>query len=204
MILTALIAALEAAFNAWLRLDPAAQPHLQALQGRIIALHITGLDIKLFFIPTSTGITLSMDYQAEPDVTIKGSAMALSRLALSEDASKVLLESDVQMEGDLSTGQRFSEVLRSVDIDWEELLSHAVGDIVAHQMGSTARSTQGWLKDSMQAMHLNTREYLQEESRVLAAEAELNYYLDSVDALRADADRLEARIQRLAKKAETE
>jgi ubiquinone biosynthesis protein UbiJ len=53
-------------------------------------------------------------------------------------------------------------------------------------------------------MRLNTREYLQEESRVLAAEAELNYYLDSVDALRADADRLEARIQRLAKKAETE
>lgn len=204
MILTALIAALEAAFNAWLKLDPDALPRLHSLQGRIIALHITGLDIKLFFIPTSTGINISMDYQAEPDVTIKGSAMALSRLALSEDAGKALLESGVKMEGDLSTGQRFSEVLRSVDIDWEELLSHAVGDIVAHQMGEVARTTQGWLKDSMQAMRLNTREYLQEESRVLPADAELNYYLDAVDTLRSDADRLEARIQRLAKKAESE
>ena len=204
MILTALIAALEAAFNRWLKLDPEALPRLAALQGRVIALHISGLDLKVFFIPTSTGLTISMDYQTEPDVTIRGSAMALSKLALSEDASKAFLESGVTLEGDFKTGQRFSEILRTVDIEWEELLSQVVGDIVAHQMGEAARSTQGWLKDTAQAMRLNTREYLQEESRVLPADAELTYYLDAVDTLRADADRLEARIQRLHTKAAAE
>lgn len=204
MILTALIAALEAAFNRWLQLDPDALPRITALQGRIIAVHITGLDLKVFFIPTSSGVTISMDYQTDPDVTISGSAMALSKLALSEDASKALLESGVKIEGDLRTGQRFSEVLKEVDIEWEELLSQVVGDIVAHQMGAAARSTQGWLKDTAQAMRLNTREYLQEESRVLPADAELNYYLDAVDTLRADTDRLAARIQRLTTQADVE
>ncbi|MBK8452318.1 MAG: SCP2 sterol-binding domain-containing protein [Thiofilum sp.] len=204
MILTALIAALEAAFNRWLQLDPDALPRITALQGRIIAVHITGLDLKVFFIPTSSGVTISMDYQTDPDVTISGSAMALSKLALSEDASKALLESGVKIEGDLRTGQRFSEILKEVDIEWEELLSQVVGDIVAHQMGETARSTQGWLKDTAQAMRLNTREYLQEESRVLPADAELNYYLDAVDTLRADTDRLAARVQRLTTQADVE
>lgn len=204
MILTALIAALEAAFNRWLKLDPDALPRVTALQGRIIAVHITGLDLKVFFIPTASGVTISMDYQTEPDVTLSGSAMALSKLALSEDASKALIESGVKIEGDLRTGQRFSEILKEVDIEWEELLSQIVGDIVAHQMGEAARSTQGWLKDTAHAMRLNTREYLQEESRVLPADAELNYYLDAVDTLRADTDRLTARIQRLQTQVDVE
>ncbi|WP_020560204.1 ubiquinone biosynthesis accessory factor UbiJ [Thiofilum flexile] len=204
MILTALIAALEAAFNRWLKLDPDALPRLAALQGHVIAVHATGLDLSVFFIPTSQGVTISMDYQTTPDVTISGSAMALSKLALSDDMSKTLLESGVKITGDLRTGQRFSTILREVDIDWEELLSHAVGDIVAHHMGSAARSTQGWLKDTAHALRLNTQEYLQEESRVLAADAELHAYLDAVDNLRTDTDRLEARVQRLKTKAATE
>jgi ubiquinone biosynthesis protein UbiJ len=79
----------------------------------------------------------------------------------------------------------------------QELLSLAVGDVLAHQMGQLARSTKGWLDDSAHAMRLNTQEYLQEEARLVPAEAELRHYLDDVDTLRMDVDRLEARIKRL-------
>jgi ubiquinone biosynthesis protein UbiJ len=70
---------------------------------------------------------------------------------------------------------------------------------VAHQAGQFARNTKGWLDQSAQAMRLNTQEYLQEEARLLPAEAELNYYYEQVDQLRLDTDRLEARLNRLLK-----
>ena len=46
-------------------------------------------------------------------------------------------------------------------------------------------------------MRLNTQEYLQEESRLTPADAEVRHYLDAVDTLRLDTDRLEARLKRL-------
>lgn len=197
MLFTALTAALETAFNAWLKLDGEALPRLQKLQGKIIEFHITGLDIHLFFTPTSDGVTIATDFEGDADVTIRGAALALARLSHAEDAGKAMLEGGVNIEGDMRTGEAFSQILRDVDIDWEELLSHAVGDIIAHQAGQLTRNTKGWMDDTAQAMRMNTSEYLQEESRLLPAEDEVAAYLDTVDTLRMDTDRLEARVKRL-------
>lgn len=197
MLLTALTATVEAAFNRYLALDDEALPRLQALQGKLIKLHITGLDIHLFFIPTSEHIKVATEYDQTPDVTIRGSALALARLSQAQDSGKAALANKIEIDGDMALGNRFSAILREVDIDWEEQLSHVVGDIVAHYMGQLGRDTQGWLTESHQAMQANVSEYVQEEARLSPAQTEVTQYLDEVDALRADTDRLKARIQRL-------
>lgn len=203
MLLAALTATLETAFNTWLQLDK--QTHgstlarLQALQGKLICLHISNPDMHLYFLPTSDSVHVTTTYANEPDVTIHGSALALMRLSTAEDTGKAMLENGIRLEGDMGLGNHFSQVLREIDVDWEELLSRSVGDILAHQMGQLTRNTRGWLEDTAHAMRLNTQEYLQEESRVLPADAELRQYLDAVDTLRMDTDRLEARMKRLEK-----
>lgn len=201
MMLTALTAALESAFNTWLQLDRKSQgdalERLQTMQGKLICLHISNPELHLHFLPTTAGIRVATDYDAEPDVTIHGSALALMRLSAAEDTGKAMLEQGIRIEGDMGLGNRFSDILREIDVDWEELLSQAVGNIVAHQMGQLARDAKSWLDDSAHAMRLNTQEYLQEEARLLPAEAELRRYLDDVDTLRMDVDRLDVRIKRL-------
>ncbi|HPQ94825.1 MAG: SCP2 sterol-binding domain-containing protein [Thiothrix sp.] len=197
MLLTALTASLEAAFNAWLRLDPQALPRLQPLQGKVIEFHLTGLELHLFFIPTSNGVQVMDRYGSPADVTLRGPSMAFIRLARSHDTGVTLLEQRLQVEGSMALAEQFSAIIRAVDIDWEEQLSHAVGDIVAHQCGQLARSGQGWLTGSVRAMRLNSSEYLQEESRLLPAQTEMAMYLGAVDTLRDDTERMEARIRRL-------
>lgn len=201
MLFAALTASLETAFNTWLKLDKQthgnALERLQALQGKLICLHISNPDLKLYFLPTAEHVRVTTDYAAEPDVTIHGSALALIRLSSASDTGKAMLEQGIKIDGDMGLGNCFSQILREIDVDWEELLSRAVGDVLAHQMGQLARSTKGWLDDSAHAMRLNTQEYLQEEARLVPAEAELRQYLDAVDTLRMDADRLEARLKRL-------
>lgn len=203
MLFAALTATLETAFNAWLALD--AQTHgnarsrLQALQGKLICLHISNPDVQLYFLPTADQVRVTTRYAAAPDVTIHGSALGLMRLSASNDAGKAMLEHGIKIDGDMGLGNHFSQILREIDVDWEELLSRAVGDVVAHHLGQVVRNAQGWLSDSSHAMRLNTQEYLQEEARVVPADAEIRQYLDAVDTLRADTDRLEARLKRLEK-----
>lgn len=203
MLLDALTLPLEAAFNTWLALDEKtygqARQRLQALQGKLIHLRISNPGFDLYFLPTAEQVRISTSYEALPDVSIQGSALAFMRLAQAEDSGKAMLENGIKLEGDLGLGTEFSNILREIEVDWEELLSQVVGDTIAHQAGQMARNTQGWLDQSAQAMRLNTQEYLQEEARLLPAAAELNYYYDQIDQLRMDTDRLEARLNRLGK-----
>lgn len=197
MLFITLTAMLETAFNTWLKLDGEALPRLKRLQGQVIAFHITNPQLLLYFIPATENVQVMSHYDREPDVTLSGSALAFMRLSTAEDSAKAMLENRIQVDGNLGIAEQFSTIINEVDIDWEELLSQAVGDIVAHQAGQLARDTKGWLDDSAQAMRMNTTEYLQEESRLLPADAEIRQLLDQVDVLRGDSDRLAARVQRL-------
>lgn len=197
MLLTTLTAALETAFNAWLKLDDQAIERLGVLQGRVIAVHISNPGLELYFIPTNDGVKVMTHYDNEPDVKLSGSALAFMRLSGAEDIAKAMLENNIQVEGRMALAEQFSSIIRDVDIDWEELLSRAVGDIVAYQAGQFTRGSKGWMDDTTDAMRMNTSEYLQEESRILPAEDEVRMYLDAVDTLRSDVDRMEARVNRL-------
>ena len=192
-----LLSTIETAINAWLKLDDEAMPQFASMQDKVIQFHITGLELNLFFLPAERHIQVLGQYAGKADTIIHGSPLALMRLSTSDDPGKTMLETDAHIEGDTGLGTRFSQVLKSVDIDWEEFLSKAVGDIVAHQAGSMVEESKGWIKDSEQAMRLNVAEYLTEESQLVAADAEVAHYMDQVDALRADTDRIQARIERL-------
>lgn len=192
-----LLALLERTLNAYLRLDGEAFSRSQSLQGKVIALHIKGLDWTLYCLPGANDIQVMAEYGGEPDATISGSLGSLITLSQSEDSASAMLESDVEIKGDLQTAQAFSRLLSEASIDWEEMLSRIVGDIPAYQAGSAVRSGNEWVKESAEAMKLNTAEYLSEESRLVAAEAEVDEFIESVDELRMGADRLEARINAL-------
>lgn len=215
---TPFLAAIETAINAWLKLDGEALPRFIELEGKIIRFHITGLELNLFFMPSRSGIQVLGNYPhsldqkddqeesiGEPrggavDATIHGSPMALVQLSTSKNSGATLLESDVEIEGDMRVAEKFSAILREVDIDWEELLSKLVGDLFAHQAGETFRSVSGWLKESAEAMKLNTGEYISEESGISPTGAEVSEFMDDVDDIRMSVDRLEARIKLLQDK----
>ncbi|HEY6895472.1 MAG TPA: sterol-binding protein, partial [Rhodanobacteraceae bacterium] len=54
------------------------------------------------------------------------------------------------------------------------------------------------LRDGAQALARDTAEYLSEDGRAIVPKAEVDVFLDDVDALRERTDRLEARVKRLA------
>ena len=198
------LSAVETAINAWLKLDDEALPRFAELEGKIIRLHITGFDLNLYFFPSASGIQVLGNYPSEEnggvvDATIHGSPMALIRLGTSSNAGETMLKSDVEIDGDMRVAEKFSAILKEVDIDWEELLSKLVGDIIAHQAGQVARGATSWFKETAEAMKLNTAEYIIEESKLSPTDAEVRDHIDQVDDVHMGVDRLAARINLLLK-----
>ena len=198
----ATLAALEAAINGYLALDPEGASRLAPLAGRIIALEFTGFGQRLYFIPGNQGFQLFGDYAAEPDCVIRGTPWGLAGLGLpglspGKRKEDILFSGQVQIEGDSGLAQRFGDCLAGIRIDWEEQLSRLTGDPLAHALGTQVRAAGRWGQRTLDHLGLDLQEYLQEEGRLLPTRYELELFLDAVDRLRDDSERLAARVERL-------
>ena len=188
---------LEAAINRYLRLDPEIGTRMQALSGRCIGLELRGLDLRLYVFPGRQGIHLLDRIDGEPDTVLRGTPLGMARLGLGGSSEKTLFSGDVEIHGDVETGQLFKSILDEMEIDWEEQLSHFTGDVIAHQLGNMARHSRKMFKQARTTLEQDIGEYLQEELRLLPARIETANFSTDVNMLRMSVDRLEARVRRL-------
>ncbi|MDZ7661523.1 ubiquinone biosynthesis accessory factor UbiJ [Thiohalophilus sp.] len=191
--LTFIEAAVETALNRALRLDPVAFARLEQFEGKTIALELRGTGLTLTLLPGRDGIQVLSASAGEADTVISGTPLALAELSLG-DARRVLFAGEVSIRGDIETGQAFKRLLDNLDIDWEEHLSRLSGDVVAHHIGDLFRGLQQWGQQARQVLGRNLAEYLQQESRQLATHEALTGFVQEVDRLRDDSERLQARI----------
>ena len=209
-----LTATLENVLNRGLPRSPRAQQLCAELAGRSVAVAITGssrrilvestgLSLKLRTVnagsPASPGdATISAESPASPDATISGGPFSL--LALSGAAPEAVLQrGDVRIDGDAELAQRFRELALLLRPDLEEELSLLVGDVPAHQLGRFVRAAFGWTRKAASTTVRNAAEYLGHERRDLVPRSEADQFLQGVDTLREDVDRLAARIDLLTR-----
>ncbi len=195
----------EILINRALALDPDARARLGELEGRVIRLRLRGGEggEKTLFecdvLPAQAGLRLrAVDEQAErADVVLGGNAAAFARAFLAEAVRPALPEAALEVRGDVELARRFEQILKALDPDWEEGLARLAGDVIAHRLGRLARMLRGETRRAAHTLALDLAEYLREEARVAAPRARVEAFLQAVDRLRADADRLEARLERL-------
>jgi ubiquinone biosynthesis protein UbiJ len=195
----AALAGLETALNRYIALDPEGAARLGPLHGRLIAIELAGFGTRIDLIPGPDGLQVFGAYKGEPDCLLRGSPLALARMGLAERKEDQLFGGEVQIEGDTRLAQEFGAFLGGLDVDWEEQLSRLVGDPIAHQVGSGLRMVADWGRKSSDTLNQDLKEYLQEEGRLVPTAYEVQGFLDRVDTLRDDVERLAARIERLAR-----
>ena len=189
-------ASLQTALNAALRLDPETRSRLAALEGRIIAIELRGLGLILYLTPDAAGIRVRDRPPGEPAVRIRGTPLALARHWRDVGTAG----GGIAIEGDTAVARELQTALARLEIDWEEQLSHRVGDVAAYQAGRWWRAARSWGRRSADTLRADGGEYLQRELRLLPPPVEVEHFLAAVDGLREDADRLTARIERLRRR----
>lgn len=184
----------ETALNRVLALDSGAVHSLQALEGRSVALRLkpwpSPLQLKVV-----DGRLRASDADAA-DLSVAMTPGAILALA-AERGGFELPAGRIDIAGDADLARRVQKLVAQLDPDWDAPLAALFGEVVGHQVGKGLRGVFAWGRATARAMALNSAEYLREESRDLVAPAELDQFIDAVDALREDTDRAQARLRRL-------
>jgi len=192
-----LISTLELALNQYLSLDEDVSLFLKPVAGKVIAINIQPFNETIYLCPTNEKIQVLETYLPEVDATISGTLSALGLMGLSSTPMRSIFSGEVTIEGDTQIAHKFQQLFDKLDIDLEEKLSHLTGDVIAHKVGNFFRSSQQWTAESVETFKLNTKEFLQEETRDLPAGPEADILYSQIDDIRSDFDRLSARIEQL-------
>jgi ubiquinone biosynthesis protein UbiJ len=123
---------------------------------------------------------------------------ALLALALSRGRDDAITPGRVDVSGDADLARRLERIARTFEPDFDEAFARVFGDVAGFQIARGVRRALAGVRDGAHAFARDTAEYLAEEGRLVAPKAEIDRFLDEVDALRERADRLQARITRLA------
>lgn len=190
---------IETAVGSLVKLDPEAMDRVAAMAGKVIAIELSGLALTVYCVPHQQGIHLLSVHDGDVHVRIRGTPLALLAMGGAPDPREATFSGDVEIIGDLALGRYLQSLLKSLSIDWEELLSSYTGDIVAHQIGNACRSVSTWLAQTRETLELNAAEYIRAEIDLVPERGDVREFLDAVDVLHADTDRLEARLRRLGR-----
>lgn len=190
---------LESLLNRNIAASSAARALCRRLDGKVMALHVEGMPLSIYFKANGEQMSLDTQHEGTPNATLSGTPLSLLRMA-GPAPETALRTGSVHIHGDAEIAQTFSELLKQARPDLEEELSRVIGDVAAHQVGNAARSALGFARRAVDTFAQNVSEYLQEEGRDAPSRTEADEFITGVDKLRDDVDRFEARLSLLERK----
>lgn len=185
---------LETFINKALALDARTTLRLKELEGKRLDINFSDLG-KTFHIQfTNQGIHILKKQESPADATVCGPIKAFVSFAFTKNTFEAA-KKGLAFEGDVATLEAIKTLFLTVDIDWEEPLARWTSDPIAHQVGNFARFFQNRQKAFFQSTAQSASEYLIEETRFCPSKIEVDDFMNAVDGVCADTDRLQARLE---------
>jgi ubiquinone biosynthesis protein UbiJ len=182
---------LETLLNQALRLDEHQAQAFEPLHDRVIQLNLLDLRQTLFILFTEYGVQVQTHLQGEADAAIDTQIDALLQLKSTGTLKKAVVQ------GDTALAEAFIRALASLEIDWEEHLSHYTGDLIAFKIGHGLRT----LLDTKEAIKHQAgdtlKEYLLFEINALPTRSQVTRFSQQVGQTQSAVDALEARLTAL-------
>lgn len=192
---------LEAALNRALALDEPTRARLTALEGQRIGIELRGFNLALAITVREGRLQVGPHWEAPGNLNLRASPGSLLAMALRRGDESSLPPGKVEISGDAELARRVEKLLREFQPDIEEAFARSFGDVLGVPLARALRHAFDWSRESAQALAQNSAEFLRDERRDLIAGAEMEQFLDDVDALRERSDRLDARVRRLLQRA---
>lgn len=196
MPLAALVASvLERALEAALALDPATREGLQALAGRRLELSLEPPGVALLLVAGGDGRIQVSPGSGEAELSLRaGPAALLARLA-----GVPLAPGSLRVAGDLELARALERLLSGYQPDLERPFALLFGELIGPQLARFARGLLAAL--ARQARHLaeDFGEWMLDRDGVAVRRTEAAAFYEEIEALREAVDRLEKRVERLAR-----
>ena len=196
---------LQKAIDTYLGSDPDAEAMLMALGNITVAIEFADIGQTLLLhcrdgsltvgVPTHDQSDQASDREAAVDARITAPLKDFIALALRRDEGRRF--SELTISGHVIAAQKLWNTIAAIDFNWESFLAPFIGDVVAHELGRGMRAGGLFLQSSLNSLAETTTEYTQEEVQLTPSAGLVKNFVEQVDVLRDDVERLQARINRL-------
>lgn len=181
----------EPLLNKALAYDALSKAKLTKLEGKVFAVQLMDLPIS-FCMKVFNGKLLLSSYQTESDCSIKVSSSQLNNIADAAQLTRMIKQDQLELDGDLSIAQAYSDLLMDNNIDWQELLSKYVGDGMAHRISQMLLNVKQLIQNKLTDMDFTISNLVTDEIKVSPNPIEVNDFIDSVDVLQSRTDKLDS------------
>ena len=168
------------------------------LAGRTIAIRLDDTALAAYALVDPDGVRLVGQFDADPDVIISGSPLALASLG-GADPRAAFRDGRLEIAGDAEIANAFQRLMELARPDLEEEASRFFGDAAAHRLAETLRDLVSWGKETVQNFGDSLGEQVSGREDLPTREEAESFAADVRDA-RDAAARLEARIKKLAQR----
>lgn len=189
--------ALELALERALALDPETRAALAALEGRELALALQAPALALRLRVEQGRLRVGPERGAEPDLSVRATLGALLAPLLPGAERGALPVGQLRISGDAELARRVQQLAQRYAPDWEEAFTRVLGDVAGVALARALGRALEWARRSGATLARDGADYLAEESRDLVPKAELEVFLDEVDALRDAVERLQRKVDRV-------
>ena len=189
---------LEAALDRALALDDETRSRLAALHGRSIGVELRGTPLALAITVEQDRLRVGPHWGAPGDLNVRAAPGSLAAFALRRGGGAPLPSGKVEISGDAELARSVEKLAREFRPDIEEAFARTFGDVIGVPLARALHAALAWSRESVQAGLRDSADFLRDDSRDLVAPAEMDEFLDAIDALRERVDRLGARITNLA------
>lgn len=189
---------LEATLGRALDLDTDIRAQLAALEGRRVGIELRGTGLALALTVDAGRLRVGPLWERAGDLTLRAGPGSLLAFALRRGDDSPLPPGKVDVSGDAELARQLEKLFRSYRPDIEEAFARTFGDVLGVPIARAVAGAFTWSRESAAALVRDSADFLRDESRDLVAAAEMDAFLDDVDAVRERAERLAARVAHVA------
>lgn len=190
--------ALETALNHTLSLDPDTQQRLAALNGRRVQLHLRGPEIALAVSVVDGRLQVGPPHD-DSQLRVAATPGSLLAMMFRRDDDGIA-PGKVEIAGDAELARRLEKLASKFAPDFEEAFARTFGDVLGVPLAKALRKGLVHARETASHLTEDGADWLRDEARIAMAPGEVEGFLDGVDHLRERSERLEARVQRLARR----
>ena len=196
--LTLVVNASETALRRGMQLAGVTADQLAPMAGRVLKLEMTDLQIDLWLVCGETQWWLATTDQGTPDVVLAGSLGSLLETARSmTDPNSALVLDGLEVRGSVGVLQTLQRLLASLELDWQDALTQAIGPIPAHLIIQGVEAARDQWRTSRATAKRQLDETLMAEASPVIRSATYQETKTRVTALSRQLERMDARLRRL-------
>jgi ubiquinone biosynthesis protein UbiJ len=187
--------------NKMIQSDPFALDYLVPLAHKSMRLIVlkTPVDLWIQFYANSIEIK-AFQAQDKATITLSGAPSDLLKFAKTHEHTRLLMEKNVKIDGELDVLLDIKRLQEELAIDWESLLAEQLGDFTANRLMTLGKSLHDKVRYQLRRTCQHVEDYLRHETTLVVQRKELEQFSQQSLMLRREIDRIDARIKRIEHK----